>query len=106
MLAMGDMQPYLSGEGNMISEAYNFDGTSQISQFGSYSLEQVNANHLPFVYSDGAGPSNHSSSLNFAVHISSNVKPKKDWRKIRFALKWFMLYRTRKRDEFLFIYTP
>ncbi|WJX80027.1 hypothetical protein P8452_63078 [Trifolium repens] len=100
MLAMGDMQPYLSGEGNMISEAYNFDGTSQISQFGSYSLEQVNANHMPFVYSDGAGPSN------FAVHIPSNVKPKKDWQKIRFALKWFMLYRTRKRDQFLFIYTP
>jgi hypothetical protein len=100
MLALEEMQPYLSGEGNMISEAYNFDGTSQISQFGSYSLEQVNANHLPFVYSDGAGPSN------FAVHIPSNVKPKKDWQKIRFALKWFMLYRTRKRDEFLFIYTP
>ncbi|GAU11433.1 hypothetical protein TSUD_344240 [Trifolium subterraneum] len=105
MIAMGEMQPYLPGEGNIFSEAYNFDGASQISQFGSYSLEQVNANPMPFVNGDGAGPSNHSSSLNFAVHISSNGKPKKDWQKIRSALKWFMLY-TRKREQFLFIYTP
>ncbi|XP_045796711.1 calmodulin-binding protein 60 C-like isoform X2 [Trifolium pratense] len=99
MLPMGEMPPY------NFSEAYNFDGASQITQFGSYSLEQVNANPLPFVYVDAAGPSNHSSSHNFAVHVSSNLKPKKDWQKIRSAVKWFMLYVT-KRDEFWFICTP
>ncbi|GAU11432.1 hypothetical protein TSUD_344230 [Trifolium subterraneum] len=90
---------YLFGEENIYS---GFDGVSQTGQFvRSNSWEQFNA----FDNSDGAGPSNHSSSLNFAVRISSNGKPKKDWQKIRSALKWFMLY-TRKRGPLVIIYTP
>jgi hypothetical protein len=106
LVALGEMAPYLYGEGNMLS---GLDEVSQTDQFGrSFSMEQLNANRLSFVYGEEAGPSNHSSSSNFAEHTSSNVKLKKDWQKIRSALKWFMLYVdvSRKREQFLFIYTP
>ncbi|KAK2364943.1 calmodulin-binding protein 60 D [Trifolium repens] len=106
MVALGEMAPYLYGEGNMLS---GLDEVSQTGQFGrSFSMEKFNANLLSFVYGDGAGPSNHSSSSNFAEHTSSKVKLKKDWQKIRSALKWFMLYVdvSRKREQFVFIYTP
>ncbi|CAJ2631748.1 unnamed protein product [Trifolium pratense] len=103
--AFGEMAQNWFGDGNIF---YGFDGVSQTGQFESSNSweQQLNAFvNQPFLFkqseteeaTDGAGPSNHSSS--------SKVKLKKDWQKIRFALK-FMLYMTRKKEQILVIYTP
>jgi hypothetical protein len=99
---------YHSGLLNTDPTSFNLSEMWPSTLISESDLEQLNANRLSFVYGEEAGPSNHSSSSNFAEHTSSNVKLKKDWQKIRSALKWFMLYVdvSRKREQFLFIYTP